>query len=184
MIFAGFFQPADTIRAAAVILLASLAGCAATPPQSLPCPQIITLKDVSYLTRFAGGSEDLTDTLFEAKVDSIHSKCVYVENEGKRMIRSTLVVQLLASRGPKNQDNSAKFQYFIAITGSGGQRLTRQDLDVEIPLTTDKPQNIFVDPEIELSIPVPQGQNGDFFRIYVGLNLTEKEVAFNRRNPH
>ncbi len=106
-----------------------------------------------------------------------------MENGGKRTIRSTLTVQLLTSRGPKNPDNMAKFQYFIAITGSSGQRLTRQDLDVEIPLTADKPQNIFVDPEIELNIPLPEGQNGDFFRIYVGLNLTEKEVAFNRKNP-
>jgi len=184
MTFAGYFRPADAIRAAAVLLLASLAGCSSDPPpQSLPCPMITTIKDVGYLTRFVGASEDLTDTAFEAKVDSIHSKCVYVDNDGKRVIRSTLTVQLLASRGSKNPDNTAKFQYFIAITGSGGQRLTRQDFDVEIPLTSDKPTNIFIDPEVELNIPLPQGQNGDFFRIYVGLDLTEKEVAYNRKNP-
>lgn len=134
------------------------------------------------MTRFVGASEDLTDTSFESKVDAIHSQCFYSESDGKKSIRTDLKIQFLASRGPKNPDGTAKFQYFVAVTGSGGQLLNREVFDVEIPLTTDKPSNISQD-EIEPTIPLPQGQNGDFFRIYVGLILTEPELAFNRRNP-
>ena len=184
MIFASYFRPADAIRDAAAILLVSLAGCTATPPpQSLPCPVVATVKDAAYMTRFVGGSEDLTDTTFESKVDAIHSQCFYVESDGKKAIRTDLKIQFLASRGPKNVDGTAKFQYFVAVTGTGGQLLNREVFDVEIPLTTDKPQNITQD-EIEPTIPLPQGQNGDYYRIYVGLILTEQELAFNRRNPH
>lgn len=134
------------------------------------------------MTRFAGESEDFTDASFEGKVDAIHSQCFYADNDVKKSIRTDLKIQFLASRGPKNTDGTAKFQYFVAVTGSGGQLLNREVFDVEIPLTIDKPKNIVQD-EVEPTIPLPQGQNGDYFRIYVGLILTEKELAFNRRNP-
>jgi hypothetical protein len=180
---AGISRPAAVVRAAAVVLLTSLAGCSSgPPPQSLPCPAVLTVKDATYLTKFNGASEDLTDTSFESKVDAIHSQCFYSENETKKAIRTDLKIQFLASRGPKNPDGMAKFQYFVAVTGSGGQLLNREVFDVEIPLTSDKPQNVTQD-EIEPTIPLPQGQNGDYFRIYVGLILTEQELAFNRRNP-
>lgn len=172
------------MRAAAACLLVSLGGCTATPPpQSMPCPAVMMVKDASYMTRFTGGSEDLTDTSFESKVDAIHSQCFYSEYEGRKSIRTDMKIQFLASRGTKNLDGLAKFQYFVAVTGSGGQMLNREVFDVEIALTTDKPQNVTQD-EVEPTIPLPQGQNGDYFRIYVGLILTEQELAFNRRNPH
>ena len=38
-------------------------------------------------------------------------------------------------------------------------------------------------PAITMKFPLQQGENGDYFRIYVGFILSEKELAYNRRNP-
>jgi hypothetical protein len=37
--------------------------------------------------------------------------------------------------------------------------------------------------EIQPRIPLKQGENGDYYRIYIGFMLSEKELAYNRKNP-
>ena len=166
----------------AVVLLA--ASCAETPQQSMPCPVVKPVPDASYLTRFSGESEDLTDTAFEAKLVSVKPMCKYIEDTDtkKTKIQSDLQVTILASRGPKLTAEDVTFNYVIALTGRGGQKLTRQQFDVTIPLTADKPNGQILDAPT-VTIPLKQGENGDYYQIYVFLEVTQKELAYNRRNP-
>jgi hypothetical protein len=161
-----------------------LASCSETPKQSMPCPMVKQVPDASYLTRFAGDSEDLTDTLFEARLVGVQPMCHYIEDSDtkKTKIESDILVKLVASRGPKLTDDKVTFNYVVALTGKGGQKLTRQPFDVEMPLTADKPTGQLVD-NPTVTIPLKQGENGDFYQIYVFLEVTEKELAYNRRNP-
>ena len=41
------------------VVALGLASCSETPKQSMPCPMVKPVPDASYLTRFAGESEDL-----------------------------------------------------------------------------------------------------------------------------
>ena len=43
-------------------------------------------------------------------------------------------------------------------------------------------QGIVVE-ELQPTIPLKVGENGDYYRIYVGFMLTEQELAYNRKNP-
>src|SRR5262245_33561460 len=61
---------------AALLLLA--ASCTQTPQQSMPCPVVKPVPDAAYLTRFAGESEDLTDTAFEARITGVQPMCKYI----------------------------------------------------------------------------------------------------------
>jgi hypothetical protein len=166
------------------VLLFGLASCGTTPKQSMPCPMVKSVPDATYLTRFAGESEDLTDTAYEAKLAGVQPKCTYSENTdtSKTTIVSDLLVKLSASRGPKLTGDQATFNYVIVLTGQGGRKITRQQFDVTIPLTADKPTGTIVD-NPTVSIPLKKGENGDFYQIYVFLEVTEKELAYNRRNP-
>jgi hypothetical protein len=166
----------------AVLLVA--ASCSQPASQSRPCPVVKMVPDASYLTRFAGEAEDLTDTVFEAKLVGVQPKCVYSENSdtNKTTINSDLLVKIMASRGPKLTDDKVTFNYVVALTGQGGQKLTRQPFDVTIPLTADKPNGTIVD-NPTVSIPLKKGENGDYYQIYVFLEVTEKELAYNKRNP-
>jgi hypothetical protein len=166
------------------VLLLAMASCGTTPKQSMPCPVVKPVPDASYLTRFAGDSEDLTDTAYEAKLAGVKPLCKYSEDTdtGKTTIISDLLIKLMASRGPKLTGDQATFNYVIVLTGQGGRKITRQQFDVTIPLTADKPTGTIVD-NPTVSIPLKKGENGDFYQIYVFLEVTEKELAYNRRNP-
>jgi len=164
--------------------LFATASCTQTPKQSMPCPAVQQVPDASYLTRFAGESEDLTDTAFEAKLVGVQPMCKYIEDTEtqKTKIESDLQIKIAASRGPKLTGDQVTFNYVVALTGRGGQKLTRQQFDVTIPLTADKPTGAIVDSPT-VTIPLKKGENGDYYQIYVFLEVTQKELAYNRRNP-
>jgi hypothetical protein len=154
------------------------------PQQSRPCPMVKVVQDAAYLTKFAGEAEDLAETSFEARIARSKSFCTYVTNTdtGETTIRSELSVEFAASRGPKNPDSMAKFNYWVRVTGPGGSQLSSQTLDVEIPFTASRVQGTVQD-AVNILTPLKKGENGDFYRIYIGLAVSERELAYNRRNP-
>ncbi len=169
------------------LISATLLLGACTDPiaqQSRPCPIVKVVQDAAYLTRFAGEAEDLAETSFEARVGRSKSFCTYVMNTetGATTIRSELSIEFAASRGPKNPDSAAKFNYWVRVVGPGNSQLSSQTLDVEIPFTAAKVQNTIQD-QVNILTPLKQGETGDFYRIYIGLAVNEKELDYNRRNP-
>lgn len=162
-----------------------LGGCVdPIAQQSRPCPAVKVVQDAAYMTRFAGESEDLAETSFEARLSRSQSMCSYVWNTdtGATTIRSEVSIEFTASRGPKNPDSAAKFNYWVRVTGPGGSQLSSQTLDVEIPFTAAKIQGTVQD-QVTVMVPLKKGETGDFYRIYLGLAVNEKELAYNRRNP-
>lgn len=168
--------------ASALLLTAS---CANTENiASFPCPFVGSVRELSYMTKFQGESQDLSDTLFEAKIDQVLPalNCVYQDDDGKRAIVYDIQVKFLAQRGPKEREGVAKFNYFVGIGGPGGQVIKREVFDTEIAFENNATQAIIIE-EIQPRIPLKQGENGDFYRIYVGFMLSEREFAYNRKNP-
>jgi hypothetical protein len=174
----------------AALLAVGLASCGGdAPTHSMPCPEVRVIPDASYLTKFAGDSEDLTDTAYEAKIAIGNQVCHYViENDTKKTtIRTDLLLQIMASRGPKLTGDKADIGYRVSVTGPGGSHVGdpkwTNNFTVTVPLTADKPTSTVGDtPSIQIPLP-NANENGDFYRIYVYLQLTEKELAYNRRNP-
>jgi hypothetical protein len=172
------------IVAGAMALLAT-ASCANTENiASYPCPFVGAVRELSYTTRFEGESQDLSDTLYEAKIDQVLPavNCVYENDDGKQAIVYDIQVKFLAQRGPKEHEGLAKFNYFVGIGGPGGQILKREVFDSEIAFENNATQAITIE-EIQPRIPLKQGENGDYYRIYVGFMLDERELAYNRKNP-
>lgn len=170
--------------AASAVLLAACSGDNVAP-QSRPCPMVRVVQDASYLTRFIGDSEELTNTSFEARINRSQSLCYYEENRstGATTIRSEIQLEFVASRGPSNPESAANFRYQIGVTGPGGQKMgNAQVLDVSIPFSASKVQGVSQD-EVVVYTPLNQGENGDFYRIWVSLEISPKELAYNRRNP-
>jgi hypothetical protein len=172
---------------AGTLALLAAASCSSNNEQAAayPCPVVAPVRELAYLTKFQGDSQDLSDTLYEAKIDQVlpAANCVYQQDDqGKRAIVNDIRVKFLAQRGPKDREAVAKFNYFVAVTGPGGQPLAREVFDTAIPFEDNATQGIVVE-ELQPRIPLKQGENGDYYRIYVGFLLNEKELAYNRRNP-
>lgn len=181
---AGRARRAIGIVAGAVALLAT-ASCANTENiASYPCPFVGAVRELSYMTKFQGESQDLSDTLYEAKIDQVLPavNCIYEDDDGKRAIVYDIQVKFLAQRGPKEREGVARFNYFVGIGGPGGQVIKREVFDSEIVFENNATQAIIVE-EIQPRIPLKQGENGDYYRIYVGFMLDERELAYNRKNP-
>ena len=170
--------------AGAMALLAT-ASCATNEDiTSYPCPFVGAVRELSYTTKFEGESQDLSDTLYEAKVDQVLPavNCVYENDDGKQAIVYDIRVKFLAQRGPKEHEGLVKFNYFVGIGGPGGQILKREVFDSEIVFENNATQAITIE-EIQPRIPLKQGENGDYYRIYIGFMLSEREFAYNRKNP-
>jgi hypothetical protein len=170
---------------AGVIGLLATASCGTTEDiASYPCPFVGAVREVSYMTKFQGESQDLSDTLYEAKIDEVRPavNCVYEDDDGKRAIVYDIQVKFLAQRGPKEREGVARFNYFVGIGGPGGQIIEREVFDSEIAFEDNATQAITIE-EIQPRIPLKQGENGDYYRIYVGFMLSERELAYNRKNP-
>jgi len=180
----GRARRAIVIVAGAMALLAT-ASCANTKDiASYPCPFVGSVRELSYTTKFEGESQDLSDTLYEAKVDQVLPavNCIYENDDGKQAIVYDIQVKFLAQRGPKEHEGLVKFNYFVGIGGPGGQILKREVFDSEIEFKNDATQAITIE-EIQPRIPLKQGENGDYYRIYIGFMLNERELAYNRKNP-
>ena len=170
---------------AGVLALLATASCANTENiASYPCPFVGAVRELSYMTKFQGESQDLSDTLYEAKIDEVRpaKNCVYEDDDGKGAIVYDIQVKFLAQRGPKEREGLAKFNYFVGIGGPGGQILKREVFDTEIAFEDNATQAIVIE-EIQPRIPLKQGENGDYYRIYLGFMLSEREFAYNRKNP-
>jgi hypothetical protein len=190
MHFSGLTIGPRALRRAAIFLglggaLLAASGCNSTKDMaSYPCPAVLPVRDASYMTKFDGASQDLSDTLYEAKIDSVlpAANCIYQLRDDGNTIVYDIRLQFLAQRGPKEREGSAKFDYFVAVTGAGGKPLAREVFPAEIPFENGATQAIIVE-EIQPTIPLKAGENGDFYRIYVGFILSEQEMAYNRKNP-
>jgi hypothetical protein len=180
----GRARRAIAFLAGAIGLLVT-ASCATTEDiASYPCPFVGAVREVSYMTKFQGESQDLSDTLYEAKIDEVRpaTNCIYQDDDGKRAIVYDIQVKFLAQRGPKEREGVARFNYFVGIGGPGGQIIKREVFDSEIVFEDNATQAITIE-EIQPRIPLKQGENGDYYRIYVGFMLSEQELAYNRKNP-
>lgn len=156
--------------------LAVLAGCAGEP-ESRPCPQVVVLNDASRQVKFNGQGRDLTDVLFEASVSAGRLVCEYDDN----VLDVDLQVEVIAARGPANSDRLANITYFVAVSQVDRTVLARESFDIAIPFPGNRTRVSGLE-EIGQVIPLPAGQDGGDYLIYVGLELTHEEIEYNRAN--
>jgi hypothetical protein len=173
-------RPRRQRRAAAVLapLLLALAGCGfgdqAPPP---PCPATFPVAEARELTRFAGQGRDLTDVLFEARVQDVALICEYDDG----VIEADLRVRIMAVDGPANRGRELRLTYFVAITTLDRKIVAREEFELEVPFEGNRTRVVAVD-EVSPRIPLRTGQTGADYVIYVGLALTPDELQYNRAN--
>jgi len=172
----------------AIALMAGvLAGCSSTdkgPPK--PCPAVTVEPTLAYKTEFAGSGRDLSDIAYEARIEMpLGPLCWYSRDQDKDYIRTAFKVQINVARGPKFSGDKASLRYFVGVTGPGGVPLPdgKKFFDVDVDFSKGQVRNITVDEIDPIKIFPKPNENGDFYRIYVGLDLTKDQLDYNKRNP-
>lgn len=162
----------------------ALAGCETVgsvfkkrePPPA--CPRVVAPPDASRLTRFNGSGRDLTDVLFEAEIDRTLGTCTY----GSDGVDIEIKVKIVASRGPADQSRKSDFSYFVSVAKSDGTIVgPPQHFDSSIPFPGNQTKSFIVE-ELESEIRLAQSADGPSYIVFVGFQLTQEELAFNRKH--
>ena len=155
------------------VLLAACAGEDIVPP----CPQLQMLRDSDRLVKFVGTGRDLTDVEYEAALREPFISCEYDDN----VIEALVIVNLVALRGPADDDRIAQISYFVAITNQNNRNVVKEEFTVEIPFEGNQTQVVATE-EVEPRIPLQPGETAADYRVFVGLRLTPDELRYNQEN--
>lgn len=164
------------LAAGSFVLAVVLAACSAAGPPP-PCPTIVPVADAAQMVRFNGDGRDLTDVLFEARIENFSLTCDY----GDGVVESQMKLQLLAVRGPANRDRVARFSYFVAIATRDRKVAAREEFDLAVPFEGNRTRVLAAE-ELMPRIPLKPGEDGSNYLIYVGLSVTPEELQYNREN--
>lgn len=161
--------------------LLALSACKAfdkaEPP---PCPRVSSLADSVTLTKFKPGpGRDLTDVQYLAELTSYHGSCHY-DPEAK-MMHVNLEIGIDAERRPALGGRTVSMAYYIAIPTFYPDPKAKQILPVTLQFDSDSNRVHYTDSEVEVLIPMSDFKDLAKYEVFVGLQLTPEELAFNRQ---
>lgn len=168
---------------AALGLAFALGGCswlglAEKPDPSSICPQGLILADAGEVTIFRDGAgRDITDVMTQARIADVVVNC----KPDRRSVTVDLQVAIAAERGAANRAGRQDLDYFVAVVDPTGQVLTRQNFRMSFVWPENRQRVGAVD-ELEPRIPISGPEKAPEYRIWVGFQLSEEQLAWNRRN--
>ena len=158
---------------------ALLSGCGSTEMAFAPaCPQLSLLAEGSDLTRFAGSGRDVTDRVLEARITGVDASC-HPGRNGE--VIASLKVQADLARGPASRSRAAQVPYFVAVM-NGDAVLDRREFVLGGEFKANVDTLHATGGELELRFPGAGDRGAAQYKIIVSLQLTEDELAYNRRS--
>ena len=162
--------------------LLAIGGCSlfeGKKPDQPQCPRISVLADAYRETRFqAGKGHDLTDVELEAQVSNFKGSCLF--DFDKRIMNIKMQLSVDGKLGPAAKSRKAEVAYFVAIPAY----FPKPEAKKVVPVTLDFPAGNdrvrYTDDEVQLSIPIKDLRDLAAYEIFVGMQLNEEEVDFNR----
>ena len=149
----------------------------------MECPQVSVLSDAALITRYVKGSgRDIIDVDFTGKIVGIKGKCSYDfdSDSGEGTVGIDVIAKFKMKRGAANKSRQADFQYFVSIVDDDGNILEKQTFTFSGKYLKNRFSVKKADSPIKLSIPLGGGKTGQDFTVYVGFQLSQEELKFNR----
>jgi hypothetical protein len=115
--------------------------------------------------------------VFQARLADVTAACETEIDE----IALEMQVTVAARRGPANASGTADFAYFVAVATTEERILARDEYAVSVPFEGNR-TNVGLIDEVDVVIPLAEGQNGREHVVYVGLALNQPELEWNREN--
>ncbi len=165
-----------SVAVAAMILLAGC-GMFGGKKEQRACPRAGILKDADAVTKFRPGpGRDLTDVIYQAQLVNLKATCKY----GRKGVTVDMTLALAAERGPAIRTSKATLEYFVAITGPGGDILAKELFATPVTFPNNVTRARVAD-ELQQIIPLRRGASAANHRIIVGFQLQRAELEYNRQ---
>ena len=175
-------RPAFARRAALivpVILLAALAGCTTQKPVP-PCPPIRVDSSTASLTKFKDGpGRDVTDIEYQAEIVGYKGKCVHEDDN----VEVQFDLDLTIAGGAAAKGGAVDLYYFVAIPQFFPDPAGKHIIQVKRDVPASGKQEHFTESNVRLRIPLTKDQAGAAFDIYVGFQVDNAQLEYNRANP-
>lgn len=168
----------QSVTLAAALLL--LAGCSSTQKAAAPgsCPQVLVVGETSQVTKFQSGpGRDPTDVVLQARIADFKGSCAVDTRQNR--VNFDLSLQIEAMRGPANRDRRGAYDYFIAIADKGDAILAKKVFPAEVAFAANADRLDMVE-ELTQTIPMRAGEKAADYHVYIGFQLSDAELAFNR----
>ena len=148
----------------------------------MECPPVSILPEASSITRYIKGKRrTILDLDFSGKITGIEGKCFYDYDKDRGTVEINVVTKFKVKRGPANKSQQAEFQYFASVVNNEGKVLEKQSFPYSIKFSKKRSWAKDEDSPIELTIPIKGGKIRKKFTVFVGFQLSQEELEFNRR---
>lgn len=149
----------------------------------LSCPRVGTPADTGDIQRFRSpDSRDLTDLVVAARITSLDGNCRLVNRQ--TAVEVTLTMGVEAMRGPAAQGRAVQLPYFVAVTGANEEILDKAVYAIAVEFPANMQRARLRGEQVRLTLPVSADNQAGAYRVFVGFQLTEPELALNRsRQP-
>ena len=165
---------------AAMMLIFLIGGCAfmdETTGDPDVCPMPTILKSGQELVRFRPNvGYDLNKIVFHVKLNTFDGEC----DIGEKEITLNIALSMTALRGAAMLKDKAEFAYWVWVVDREKKVLTRNRTPVIAKFEGRDSQIDFSD-IFDVIIPQRPDHSPPDWRIFIGLELTKEELAYNRR---
>ena len=147
------------------------------------CPPVSILSKAASITRYAEGARrTILDVSFSGEITGIKGKCSYEfnSNTGEGTVEISVLTKFKMKRGAASRSQQANFKYFVSVVNDDGYILEKQIFSYSVVYNKNRTWAKSEDSPVELSIPLKAGKTGQSFRVYVGFQLSQEELEFNR----
>jgi hypothetical protein len=174
-------------RAAAILLaglLPLLAGCGPGKDEFAPvCPRADLLREAADIGRYrdesAGATQDIRDLVLSGRITAISGKCQ--PGDSATQLAADVSVTMQFTRGPAMQGRETDVPIFLAIT-AGDQIFTKKTYPVHVVFAANVDQATGTTEPVHMVFPISPTKSGAAYTVLAGFQLTEQELALNRRH--
>jgi hypothetical protein len=171
-------------RAAALLvpvalLLSACSGEMFQRTEERPCPPVLLESSTATLTQFRPGpGRDLTDVVMEAELAGYQGECQYDDETG--VVTVDLALDINASLGPAATDRSQTLRYFVALPRFYPSERGKQVFETTLAFPDSMNRVRYVGEELSIEVPMDPNESALDYPIYIGFQLTQDQVEFNR----
>jgi len=169
-----------SLAALALALLALVAGGSPALADPEDCPDFGLVPELTRLTEFKNGpGRTMDDVRYDIVVRGFGQPTCSLKD---RKVRVNVRLEFAVERGQALESPRVQFSYFVAIRHRvTGDIVTKEVFPVVFNLPNDR-ASVVIEEELEqVTIPIKKDEEGRYYAILIGLQLSEEQLEFNRR---
>ncbi len=158
----------------------ALAGCGGIPKERGICPRVAILADAGKITKFRPGAPETPENvMFTGQMREIRITCKYNDQQLLEL-EADVIVSMVLEKGPAMSGEVAELPYFVTVTDRRGTVLSKREFPLRISFSgnravehTEKSWQFY---------RLRRGYSGIEYETWVGYQLDERQLEYNRRS--